>query len=295
MKPMTKNILKTASALLIAAAGSASAKTEDADANARLAFSDKLSMYSQRIAGSACAFTSEDAPYESRGFLAVAGHEVNRILRALENGDRALGISTPEQNDVILEQLEETRNEWNLVYAISDQVLRGEKSESTLSILETRNDSFADNAFRLVGLISNQYTDTDSLLLSDAVRLQIAGRQRMLSQKMSFEACKYQKTGDPAALEALKETHRLFELSALALRTGMPEVGLIPTTEPELVEKLEDVRKLWVELKWPLMALEAGTAWDSTTQARMYLKLNELMHETDQAVTAYTKAVNAKG
>ncbi len=290
MIPTKRSILTTAAALLIAAGGGVSAKTDGADANARLAFSDKLNMYSQRIVGSACAHSLQDAPFESRGFLAVAGREINRILIALEKGDPALGISSVEENENILELLKEIKQEWGPVYTISHRVLSGDSSDTVLEDLEKRNADFSENALRLVGLISNQYTDADSLQLSDSVRLQVAGRQRTLSQKLSFEACQIQKTGATEARAALSETVNLFELSAGALRTGMPEVGLIPTDDPVLVVALDGIDRLWSELKWPLMALEQDAVWDKNTQSRMYLKLNELMHEMDKVVIEYTKA-----
>lgn len=294
MKALTSKLLATAALVLAVSTGTASANTDQVGANARLAFSDKLSMYGQRIVGSACAHTLEKAPFESRGFLAVAGLEINRILDALEKGDRALGIPTAEENDRILELIREMKVEWILSQDIAKKVLAGQANEKILAELEIRNKEFMDIGFDLVAAISNQYTDTESLQLKDSIRLQVAGRQRMLSQKLSYEACNIQK-GNGEAREALTETLQMYELSANALLQGMPEVGMVPTTDPALVSALGDVDKLWTELKWPLMALKSGAKWDTTTQARMYLKLNELMHEMDKVVVAYTKAANSRG
>ena len=287
--------LKTAVLALVMAGSSATANTNQVGANARLAFSDKLSMYGQRIVGSACAFTLTEAPFESRGFLAVAGLEVNRILNALENGDRALGIPTAEQDEHILELIRDMKLQWILADESSRKVLAGSGDTKTLKELDKHNRKFMDISFRLVTAISNQYADTNALPLTDAIRLQIAGRQRMLSQKLNYEACTLQKENEPAVREALAETLQMFELSAKALRDGMPEVGILPTENPQLKSALSNIENEWSQMKWPLQALENGAVWDSTTQNRMYLKLNELMHEMDQIVVAYTKEAQGKG
>ena len=274
----------------LAATGTGQANSSDTDANARLAFSDKLSMYSQRIASSACAFTSEEPPFESRGFLAVANIEVNRILNALENGDLALGISSPEENDSVNTILSDISDLWVAGDAISQSVLRDGSGAEHQDVLEQRMEKFTNMSLRLVATISNQYLDNDALHLNDAIRLQIAGRQRMLSQQISLHACKLHKEDSSEVREALAETIRLFEVSAEALRNGMPEAGLIATQNPKLIAALDSVDKLWLELKWPLRALERpDLKWDAATQNAMYLKLNELTHEMDKAVVSYTK------
>ncbi len=280
-------------ALVLATTGGAAYAGSDADANARLAFSDKLSMYSQRIAGSACAFTSADAPFESRGFLATAGTEINRILNALEQGDPALGISSREENENILELLEQINRQWFPVDALTQTVLKGGNNDTYEQVLERNITEFTETSFRLVSAITNQYTNAEELSLTNAIRIQVAGRQRMYAQRLSFQACKIQKTGDPAVLAELIETMQFFDRSASALRDGMPEAGLVATTEPELVAALDDIGRVWSELKWPLMALENGAKWDAFTQSRMYLKINELTHELDKAVVAFTKAAKA--
>lgn len=295
MLALKTKTLTIATILLLTVGSSAHASADNVGANARLAFSDKLSMYSQRIIGSACALTSENSPFESRGYLAVAAHEVNRILNALEKGDRALGIPSPEENERILKLITVMKAEWLFAEDIVQKVLSGSADPQILRTLEARKEEFLDFSLRLVDAVSNQYMGEDALHLTDAVRLQVAGRQRMLSQKISHMACTIQKTGNQAARDGLSETFRLFEVSAKALRDGMPEVGLKPTKDPVLIASLDEVTLLWNELKWPLTALERGATWDRQTQEDMYLKLNQLMHKMDKVVVAYTKAAQISG
>jgi len=280
--------------LALMVAGSMAHADSSADANARLAFSDKMSMYSQRIIGSTCAMTSQAAPFEARGFQGTARIEVNRILKALEKGDRALGIQLPEQNEDILALLEEIQRVWLPIDALSRTIRAGRANENFQQDLEKHLDSFTEASVRLSSVISSKYVDTDSLRLSDAIRIQIAGRQRMLAQKISFEACSIGK-GKDANRALLAETREYLELSQRALLDGMPAAGLVPTTEPELITALERVDRLWAEIRWPIIGLENGAQWDARTQTAMYLKLNELTHEMDKAVIVFTKAANTSG
>ena len=285
-----KSFLGTSLTILLTTMGHSAAANSGADANARLAFSDKLGMYSQRIMGSACAYTLDDAPFESRGFLAVARIEIRRILNALEKGDLALGISSEEENEAILQLISEMNGIWITSDAVAQTLLFDGAKPEYLGMLEDRTTDFMDLSFRLVSAVSNQYLDTDSLLFADAIRLQIAGRQRMLSQKMNHVACKLNKGMSADVREELAETIRLFDVSANALRYGKPEAGLIATQDPALLASLDKVDRLWSEVKWPLVSLQSGIEWNSKTQTELYLKLNELTHEMDLAVVAFTKA-----
>ncbi len=275
--------------------GIATESIADADANARLAFSDKLSMYSQRIVGSSCAMTSEASPFESRGFQGTAAIEIDRILAALEKGDRALGIQTPEENENILALLDEMNRVWLPIDALSRTIRNRQVDETFLANLEKHIDDFTDTSIRLASVISSQYVDTDKLRLDDAIRIQIVGRQRFLAQKLSFHACSIQKTDSRAIRAQLSETRKFIELSQQALRDGMLAAGLVKTTEPELVKALNQVDRLWAEIRWPILAMESGQSWDLDTQVEMYLKLNELTHEMDKATIKFTKAVAEGG
>lgn len=293
------NFLKKACAVLVAgvlvSAGNVATAGNTQDANARVAFSDKLTMYSQRIASSACALTSPYAPFESKGFLGVAQTEINRILNALENGDAALGISGKEQNEAIRLQLVQMQQQWFPIEALAEKVNNGAPSATEMKSLKTYIGKFTETSTSLVSTISNQYASTEALTLGGAIRIQIAGRQRMLAQKLSYQSCTIQ--GDDALehLVELAETMRIFERSASALRAGMPTVGLAPATEPELVSSLNKIDDMWSELKWPLLALQNGAQWDPITQKRMYLRLNELTHELDKSAIAFTKASQFSG
>ena len=81
---------------------------------------------------------------------------------------------------------------------------------------------------------------------NDSTVINIAGRQRMLSQKMSKEAVAIQ-----AGLSikenraALQKTHELFNNSLTGLINGNDETHLPPTSDPKILEQMHKVESLW--------------------------------------------------
>lgn len=77
--------------------------------------------------------------------------------------------------------------------------------------------------------------------ISDAAAIDIAGRQRMLSQKMAKEAMMVvQGVESPATVD---ETIRLFQSSQRQLLEGDASLGITPPSDPQIRAQLEKVEK----------------------------------------------------
>ncbi len=80
----------------------------------------------------------------------------------------------------------------------------------------------------------------------DGMVINIAGRQRMLSQKMSKEAISIASNINAESnREALGATHALFNKSHLGLINGDAKMQIPPTTDKEILEQLRRVDSLW--------------------------------------------------
>ncbi|MEA3543919.1 MAG: methyl-accepting chemotaxis protein, partial [Thermodesulfobacteriota bacterium] len=80
----------------------------------------------------------------------------------------------------------------------------------------------------------------------DSTVINIAGRQRMLSQKMSKEAMTIKAGLSVAKCRAgLKETHDLFETSLQGLINGDSSMNLPPTSDPEILAQMRKVESIW--------------------------------------------------
>ena len=103
----------------------------------------------------------------------------------------------------------------------------------------------------------------------DSTVINIAGRQRMLSQKMSKEAMTI-KAG--LSIEkgrtSLKETHDLFNSSLKGLINGNSNMHLPPTSHPEILTQMHKVESLWK---------------DFSTQVQIILNPESNTEQIDQA------------
>lgn len=80
---------------------------------------------------------------------------------------------------------------------------------------------------------------------ADALVINIAGRQRMLIQKMSKEAVEVVYKKDEKQRSELKATVELFDGSLHDLMSGNEQLGIPATTDQEILEKLQNIKKLW--------------------------------------------------
>ncbi|MCP4041622.1 MAG: methyl-accepting chemotaxis protein, partial [Gammaproteobacteria bacterium] len=78
---------------------------------------------------------------------------------------------------------------------------------------------------------------------SDAAGINMAGRQRMLSQRLAKEVLLVAQNAEQRA--TVKRTIALFEESSQKLLQGDPAMGINPVTDPAIVTQLGNVERLW--------------------------------------------------
>ncbi len=89
----------------------------------------------------------------------------------------------------------------------------------------------------------------------DAVKVNVAGRQRALSQKMTKETVNYILSQDEAHLQEQAKTITTFEASLKALKTGGElevsgrNVIVKPTRDEEILAKLDEALSYWQQVK----------------------------------------------
>ncbi len=83
----------------------------------------------------------------------------------------------------------------------------------------------------------------------DATAINVAGRQRMLTQKMTKEASFYVQTGEKSWADALKQTADLFDKSLAALEFGSTELHLNKVESPEVLKEIEKLKKMWLPFR----------------------------------------------
>ena len=124
--------------------------------------------------------------------------------------------------------------------------------------------------------------------------INLAGKQRMLTQKMSKEALFMAKGVDvDKNKEALVKTSKLFDKTLKGLIAGDKELNLPKTDNKEIVAQLEKVTELWKSFKANIDKVIAGKSDKSTLEAIAKENL-PLLKNMNEAVGMYAKASGSK-
>ncbi len=152
-----------------------------------------------------------------------------------------------------------------------------------------------ENFFRLLGLKSLESQFLISFILificgisvitsqyltmgNDATAINIAGRQRMLSQRLAKEAWLVAQKVEQ--VEVLNKTIDLFESSHAKLLQGDPKLGMAAVTDSIIIEQLMLVERLWGEYKTAIRAY-----LDNPGDARQIHQLSpQVLKEMNKAV-----------
>ncbi|MEM6739204.1 MAG: type IV pili methyl-accepting chemotaxis transducer N-terminal domain-containing protein [Pseudomonadota bacterium] len=289
--------LRVVSAVCIAATVSALPSTatanmslvEDVGATERINYSGKLRMLSQRIAASACNLHSGIAATRSRATLEASGAEFKKIVNALELGDADLAIIGVETRRKTLAALATLRSGFEPIDVARAQLLNNGPDPEAFATIRADNMELLSRAKLLVSELSGQYSDPSAMTQADAMLVDISGRQRMLTQKMSKEACFLWSSGPSTELQSsLAGTMQMFEISLVALRDGMTEAGIKPAPTPEIAAGLETVWNGWTALKPVLESAAAGKAAGADTREDVIVQLDTLLGDMNAVVGLYT-------
>ncbi|MCU7922926.1 MAG: type IV pili methyl-accepting chemotaxis transducer N-terminal domain-containing protein [Candidatus Thiodiazotropha sp. (ex Dulcina madagascariensis)] len=120
-----------------------------------------------------------------------------------------------------------------------------------------------------------------------AIVINLSGRQRMLTQKMSKEMLLIANDVDAAGNRAnLENTAKLFDTTLKGLRDGNEEMGLPATESKVLLKQLAKIEGLWNEFHGLVSQVVSGGAVDITKVAELNLPLLKNMNT---AVRLYEK------
>ena len=120
--------------------------------------------------------------------------------------------------------------------------------------------------------------------------INLAGKQRMLTQKMSKEALFIAKgINAKANTENLKKTAELFDKTLKGLANGDESLKLPKTTDKDILAQLTKVSELWASLKPNIDKVAEGKSDKATLEAIAKENL-PLLKNMNEAVQMYAKA-----
>lgn len=148
--------------------------------------------------------------------------------------------------------------------------------------------SFLFIAVLFIGCAMPAYSEIDY-----GTVINLSGKQRMLTQKMSKEALLVGLNVDKEDdLKRLKESRDLFDRTLKGLRDGDEELGLAPTTQPHILKALSKVDKLWDDYDFAVSAIaQVGEVYKP--QVKIIAAQNmPILRAMDRAVNLYEGAAS---
>ncbi|MBL1436318.1 MAG: type IV pili methyl-accepting chemotaxis transducer N-terminal domain-containing protein [Rhodobacteraceae bacterium] len=239
----------------------AQAAATDGGGKARINLAEDLTIMSQSMAAAACIIDLEFDVGHERDVLTAARDEFIHMLHALEFGEAALGVPTAEHNSKAIRAIRAVHEAWTPFEAAINDVIADENVAEAVAIIIETNGDLLEKAEYLVSTIVAEHTNPNETMLADAIAITIAERQEMLSQKMVLEACEIEGNySDPRVVERFKETLSLYENSLIALRDGMPMVGVNPPPNDEIKYELDLAWDEWMQAKPVLEMIHANSS-----------------------------------
>ena len=259
------------------------------EASIRVNIAGRQRMLSQRIAKAACLMSQDISAVESFDQLAQAYNLFIISDDALRNGNPTLGLQR--------ESIAEVREALALVYphwmeyrsALEAGIAGADFPPAQMEALDDTSLRVLLNMNLAVFQIAKSYGELfDDIPLLRNVTVDVAGRQRMLTQRAVKEACMMRLAADPAIqARRLSETVQLFDLSLTALQLGYDQLGVIPAPTPEIANELEAVRSLWSPIKALLDRAVAGEILDDAALEQLARESEPLLWKMDAVVGLY--------
>lgn len=212
----------------------------------------------------------------------------DKTLKGLRDGDGDLGLPITSSSR-ILRQLDKIDKIWVDFHPVIKDILKSQSvSKEQVQVIATNNLPLLKQMNKAVGLYEKD-AKKGGLKASPglAATINLSGKQRMLTQKMSKEfllvAYGYQIEDNKLSL---LETYSLFEKTLIGLKDGDENLGLPGTKAQHIRDQLDTVTGLWINFK-PIVAYAADHKTTNVSSG----KITELAKTNLPLLKAMNKAV----
>ncbi len=162
---------------------------------------------------------------------------------------------------------------------------------ATLALAGGAGQAEAQGTGSIQDMLEAVVTKAKNVDLSTAINL--AGKQRMLIQKMSKEACFVALGVTPEDnRKRLRADIRLFEETLQGLKKGSRRLRLVPTRDPRILKQIAVVERMWKDFK-PLL-LEAGGPRTDIAVVGIAKRNMPLLKEMNRVVQLYERRASRK-
>ena len=267
---------------------SANELTLEQDARNRINFAARQRMLTQQIARNACFVMADIDPDRFAAKTEATVRQFDSVLVGLHEGDETLGLMR-ETNPDILAALRQVESLWKTLGPASRQIAAGDVHPVPMQQLIRLNLLTNDEMDGAVQKILSNYTNP--AMPADLVRtINLAGRQRMLSQKASKEICfrVLDISGDGASGN-IDETIATFDTVMQQLLEGSQNAGVVEPPNRQVKKQLERTRKAWESFKEIVASFEPNGQLSTGDRVKLANLSDQVLREMDLAVWMYAE------
>ncbi len=243
-------------------------------------------MLSQQMTKAACLAMIDVQREREVAIANRAAVEFERILEALILGAVEEGLAA-EADPVTLKQLHHIKRISPALTRSVQQIAAGDFHTVAVGMIMERNLPTLAEMNRAVVMIEAQ-ADGLATPAELASTINLAGRQRMLTQKMMKEACFIHAGLDPQKNRtALADSIQLFGKTLAGLQNGDPANGLIVPPNAGISTALAKSAGIWGEVQPTLAALAGGGDIHPQNLGPLSVRLDALLASMNAAVGLY--------
>lgn len=215
---------------------------EDTGAALRIEAADEMRVVSQEVPAAVCHLHNGVAPELSAELLVEGVTKFDRVLNALLNGDAEFGIIGGEERSRTIRYLEDLQVSWIDLRTSALIVYDDPADTAAVAAVYEMASMMLEKTSVVLSEIEAEYTNPVELLYADVLLLEVSGRQAMLTQRLSYLACrKWSGSADDAYIELLKTASGQYGFAMQAMLNGAPELGINPPPTEEIATALQSV------------------------------------------------------
>ena len=220
----------------------------NAQSKKRVNLSGKQRMLTQRMSKLALLASLNIDRAENVKKLVADAKLYNQTLNGFIKGDKSLGLQ-PCKDKAVAKEVLVVKEKWKPFLEAIIKIVKNQDSDSkALNYIIEHNEDLLAESNELVNRFVKASPAKNYLEKSMLNVINIAGRQRMLTQKMTKEKLLIAAKKLPYK-EKLQKTINLFDSSLKELITGDAEKSIVKPTEKSIKEQLDKIAQIWAKLK----------------------------------------------